>query len=396
MNFKLIIIIIFFLALLSDNYLYPQDGINKVLKGIESNNKLIKSATDYVNAKKMEFRTGLTPYDPEISFDYLFGTPKELGNQSEFMINFTFDFPTIYGKKSFLSDLKSENIIYESTILKQKILLEAKLICIELIYLDKREVELKTRLNDAEQLYEFFKIKLEKGEGNMIDVNKAKLQMMNALSDFELNESERIKSLNKLIGLNGGIPVIFVDAEYPNQFQLPVLAEIEKRMETTDPELISLDYRLKISKQEVEINKDLRLPKLSFGYRYENLLSEKFNGFHVGITLPLWENNNTVKAKELESVYALSQIDAYKTQLKFETKELFEKNEILRKILIQNKEDLSTLNNIELLKKSLLFGEISSIDYLMELTYYYSIKDKIDLLEKEFYEVQAKLYKFEL
>jgi len=86
MNFKLIIIIIFFLALLSDNYLYPQDGINKVLKGIESNNKLIKSATDYVNAKKMEFRTGLTPYDPEISFDYLFGTPKELGNQSEFMI----------------------------------------------------------------------------------------------------------------------------------------------------------------------------------------------------------------------------------------------------------------------------------------------------------------------
>jgi len=119
------------------------------------------------------------------------------------MINFTFDFPTIYGKKSFLSDLKSENIIYESTILKQKILLEAKLICIELIYLDKREVELKTRLNDAEQLYEFFKIKLEKGEGNMIDVNKAKLQMMNALSDFELNESERIKSLNKLIGLNG-------------------------------------------------------------------------------------------------------------------------------------------------------------------------------------------------
>ncbi|HCN37664.1 MAG TPA: hypothetical protein DIS94_08145 [Bacteroidetes bacterium] len=396
MNFKLIIIINFFLALLSGNYLYPQDGINKVLKGIESNNKLIKSGADYVNAKKMEFRTGLTPYDPEVSFDYLFGTPKELGNRSEFMINFTFDFPTIYGKKSFLSDLKSENIIYESTALKQKILLEAKLICIELIYLNKREIELKTRLNDAEQLYEFFKIKLEKGEGNMIDVNKAKLQMMNALSDFELNESERIKSLNKLNDLNGGIPVIFADAEYPTQPQLPVLAEIEKRMETADPELISLDYRLKISKQEIEINKDLRLPKLSFGYRYESLLSEKFNGFHVGITLPFWENNNIVKTKELESVYALSQIDAYKTHLKFETKELFEKNEILRKILIQNKEDLSTLNNIELLKKSLLFGEISSIDYLMELTYYYSIKDKIDLLEKEFYEVQAKLYKFEL
>ena len=130
------LIILFVLSMVQ--FSFAGSNLDELLKQISGNNLQIKAGSDLVKAKRTEFSIGLAPYDPFVSYDYLFGSPKGIGNQTEFSILFSFDFPTVYGKKSALTDLKSTQLNYDEQSLRQEILLEAKLNCLELIYLNRK------------------------------------------------------------------------------------------------------------------------------------------------------------------------------------------------------------------------------------------------------------------
>jgi outer membrane protein, heavy metal efflux system len=51
-----------------------------------------------------------------------------------------------------------------------------------------------------------------------------------------------------------------------------------------------------IGQQMVEVSKALNLPKFETGYHYQAMLGQRFNGLHLGLTIPLWENKNKVNA----------------------------------------------------------------------------------------------------
>lgn len=72
-----------------------QTTIDSVLVNIAKNNKTIVANTKYWEAKKLEYQTGLTPYNPKVDYDYLIGTPSNAGNQTDFAITQSFDFPTV-------------------------------------------------------------------------------------------------------------------------------------------------------------------------------------------------------------------------------------------------------------------------------------------------------------
>jgi hypothetical protein len=57
---------------------------------------------------------------------------------------------------------------------------------------------------------------------------------------------------------------------------------------------------------------------------------------------------------------------------------------------------LSAYNNETLLAKALEHGEISLIEYLMEIRYFYEASEKYLQAEKEFHTAVATLYKFQL
>ena len=57
---------------------------------------------------------------------------------------------------------------------------------------------------------------------------------------------------------------------------------------------------------------------------------------------------------------------------------------------------MATVNNNELLNKALQLGEISSLQYFMELNYYYDSYDNFLNLESDYYQVIAELNKYQL
>jgi len=64
--------------------------------------------------------------------------------------------------------------------------------------------------------------------------------------------------------------------------------------------------------------------------------------------------------------------------------------------LTEYKQLLVTVNNTELLEKALKLGEILSIQYFMDIIYFYNSYDKYLQLEKEYHQVIAELYKYQL
>lgn len=384
------------LLILFTSKAYTQTTVDAVLSTIEKNNKTILANVQYWEAKKLEYKTGLTPYNPKVDYDYLNGSPVSAGNQTDFAVTQSFDFPTAYSKKKQLSNEQIEQADFQINATSQNVLLETKLICIELVYRNKFQTELTKRKQSTEKWLNAFQVKLDKGEGNILDVNKAKLQLIEINATFQENLST-INQLNqKLTELNGGIVLEFTDTIYSPLPSIPTFDSLEAEIEANDPVRKYLEQEKVIGQKELALSKAMSLPKLETGYHYQAILGQRFNGIHFGLTIPLWGNKNKVKAQQANLAFNDFNLQDHLNEHYYDIKQKYEKQSNLKITLTEYETLFASLNNVELLDKSLSLGQISTIEYFMEMTYYYDALNNYLKTEKEYYQTIAELYKYQL
>lgn len=372
-----------------------QNTIDSVLANIEKNNKNIFANTKYWEARKLEFQTGLTPYNPKVDYSYLFGSPATAGNQTEFKITQSFDFPTVYGKKKQRSNEQIKQAEFHLAANRQDVLLEAKLICIELIYRNKLMEELSLRKQNTENWLAAFQKSLERGEGNIMDVNKAQLQLIEINAAFRENLSLSNQLNLKLAELNGGIPVQFSDTAY-SLIAIPDFETLVKEIEANDPIRKYLEQEKVIGQQMVEVSKALNLPKIETGYQYQAMLGQRFNGVYLGLTIPLWENKNKVNTKQAEVVLHEANLINHNNVRYYDIRQKYERLTNLKIILDQYQALFSSIENVELLDKSLALGHITTIEYFIEIAFYYEAYRNYLKTEMEYQKVAAELFQYQL
>ena len=71
-----------------------QSTIDTVLVSVLRNNKTIQANAQYWQAQNLQYKTGLSLPNPNAELDYLIGSPATAGNQTDFTIAQSFDFPT--------------------------------------------------------------------------------------------------------------------------------------------------------------------------------------------------------------------------------------------------------------------------------------------------------------
>lgn len=371
-----------------------QNTIEIVLAEISKNNKTIQATAQYYNAQDLEFKTGLNPSNPTAEYDFLKGSPANAGNQHDFTITQQLDFPSAYIKRSQLSKTQIARSEYEIIANRQDILLEAKKVCIALIYHNKLQEQLITQKHNFEKLLSSVQTKLERGDGNILDVNKAKLQLIQIKKKFQENVSA-ISELNiKLSELNGGNEIVFTDTVYFSPPSIPDFAQLEKDYEKVDPLLKMLQQQKLISKKQLELSKSLSLPKMELGYHYQGILGQTYSGFHTGISVPLWENKNIVKQKKSQLLYSESQLIAHTNEHYYHIKHIYERYTNLKITLLEYQSIFGTLNNTALLNKALALGEITTMQYLMEMNFYTEAQTDFIQTEKEYHDTIAELYKY--
>ncbi len=373
-----------------------QSTIDSVLRTISANNKTILAEQQNLVVQKSRYKTGLTPDDPVINYDYMIGSPVTAGDQTDITITQAFDFPTVYIRKKNISGLLISRAEFHFASQRQEILFLAQKACIELVYRNRLHIQLALRKLGAEKLLSDFKARLITGEGNVLDVGKAQLQLIETNKHFQNNLSSISRLNQQLTQSNGGKIILFTDTIYALISPLPAFEQLEGEIESMDPVRKSLEKEKLLSQQQLELSKVMWLPKFEAGYHYQGILGQRFNGFHAGITIPIWQNSYSVRTQKANLLLTDLNLADHGNEHYYEIKQLYEKYNNLRITLGEYERVFNSLGNIALLNKALQAGQISTIDYFLEQSYYYNFHSGFLETEMELHMVLAELLKHKL
>jgi outer membrane protein TolC len=391
---KKILIVLLSLCVLTP--VAAQSGIERILQEVEKNNTSLQALQKEIEAQKIGNKTGNYLPDPEVEFGYLWGTPTEIGNQKDFGISQSFDFPTAYGYRNKVANLKNENLdgLYRSE--RINVLLRTRQIAIQLAYLNALSKDYNRRVESIRTIVDSYQKKFELGEVDAIEKNKVYLNFIACVNEKEKIDIERKSLLNDLKALNGGKEIQFNETEIPFTPLPSNFNEWYAVAESKSPALQYLSKQVDISKQQVKLSRSLSLPKLSAGYASERILGEKLQGVVIGISIPLWENRNRVKEAKADVLSSESALEDNKIQFYNRLQSLFNKSVSLRDLALKYRDALSSYSNEPLLRKALDTGEFSLLDYLHEAEYYYDAFNSMLELERDYALSVAELTAIEL
>lgn len=383
-------------ALLTVATANAQTAIDRVLAEVERNNKSLLTEKQYLEAKMLSYKTGLNPENPTVEYDRLPGQPEGAGIQQDFSVTQAFDFPTSYGRRRNVAKEQIEKAKLEFMAARQALLLETKLICIEYIYREKLQSELSKRMDNANALLEAIGRQAQQGEASILDLNKMKLLQLQIKNDAQLNGTTLRILQHKLNELNGGDSLDLSGVDYPVLEPLQPFETLDSLIEANDPEVKVIKQRKRISAGQLELTRSMTLPKFEGGYHQQSILGQRYQGFHVGMTIPIWENKNRVKSERAELLFSELQIGEHRNMHYYRNKQLYDQYLHWQNTFFEYRTTLGSANNEEFLTRALRAGQLSLIEYLMEVRYFYDAILQSLQAEKALHDQAAKLYKFRL
>jgi outer membrane protein, heavy metal efflux system len=388
-------LIIIAICLSSGVSVFGQGTIDHVLAEVEKNNSTLLAIRKSVDADKIANKTGLAPQNPEIEFNYLWGDPSAIGNRTDFSIRQSFDFPTAYSYKSQISDLKNQQAELEYRKQRSDILHQTRVACVKLTYYNALRAELVHRHTHAQKIADATKAKFNTGDVGILDYNKAQVNLLNIAKEIENIDIERNAPLAELAALNGGTAIAFIDSLFPAQTIATDFDQWYSQAEANNPLLQWVKQETAIATKQAKLNTAMSLPKLYGGFMSEKVVGQQFQGITVGISIPLWENNNTVKYANAKTV-ALQSLEAdAKLQFYNSMKATHAKAVALQNSVADYRSKLALYSNSALLEKAFDKGEISLTEYMYELSLYYESIYNLLEMEKDLSAAFTELYKYQ-
>ena len=210
----------------------------------------------------------------------------------------TFEFPTVYSARGSLIEQQTAQLELQYRAKRQDILAEAKGYCLNLIYLNKRLDTESLQFEQARQVFDQVQELYEKEQVGILELNKAKVAWVQVQFKIQQIESDKKNTALLLTNLNGGSEINFSFDEYSATLVLAGKAAIWQEKQVQDPGLVKLKQQEAIAQQSLKLAKNKSLPNLTAGYNSQGVAGERFSGIYAGVTLPLWNNRNKVKAAQ--------------------------------------------------------------------------------------------------
>lgn len=357
-----------------------------LIKTVLENNRDLRVARESYRVAILEAGTGNTPPDPQVEFGYLFGNPSDMGNRIDFRVSQQVDFPTAYVHKSRVRSIRTSQAELEYLMTRQEVLLRARQLWIERIHLNQQEYLLRKRLQQARKINEHFQHKLVSGEVGQLVFGHSNLQLATLQNEVEQVLSELRVNQLAILEISGGIEVEIADTVFPEPAGLDPDTLFQAYLHSPEMQLYHHELELKEEQKNLAVSQNL--PKFSAGYYSESVLDQRFKGFQVGVTVPLWENTNRIKQARTEISFAEAEAERY---MYVQKRELMQKLDQLKSMDLrvrQMEEALNMINEPELLTIALENGEISLSEYFYASDFYFRnqqllLRNKRDLLLKE-------------
>ena len=270
-------------------------SINELLRSVETHNTELKAFSQRMQAQKTENKLSNNLPDPTVSYSHLWGADNSSETIGELIVSQSMDFPTLYHTRRQLNRQKNAMADHEYQLKRREILLKAQEIGFDIILLREEQLLLKERHQNASELAILYQQRIESGDANVIELNKVKLELLNAKTEASINETNLKKKEEELIILNGSIPFQTEQLTYPAIVLPTDYAEIKDDVLNGELALAALEQESRVGHNLLKVAQESWLPKLEIGYRRNTESGAPFNGFVVGFSVPLFENKGKVK-----------------------------------------------------------------------------------------------------
>ena len=397
--------------------LHGQNGgeaaIDAILQQIEVNNKQLQSNSRLTAARKLENRAENNLPDPTLSYAHLWDSDDKNITVGELVIAQTFDFPSLYVTRAKLNRLRSGSLDAQANALRQDILLQAQEACLDIIWLSRQQQILEERLRNAEELSEMYRQRLEKGDATSLETNKINLELLNVRTEARMNRTALQNKLRELTALNGdqslvpGRPMPEGSATPPSARNLgltdypsmPLPADfgaLSEELLAGDPSLQSLEHESLAAHKQLSASRQGWLPQLELGYRRNTETRHPLNGLVVGFSFPIFQNHGKVKTARAQA----QSIDYQKENAKLNASsalwQLYDEARSLHAAMKEYDETFSRQQDLKMLRRALEGGEISMIEYFVEVSVVYQSRSNLLQLENQYQKVMARIYKSQL
>jgi outer membrane protein, heavy metal efflux system len=237
-----------------------QNGMEQVLNEIENNNTRLQATRARHEALQLAHKTGIYPSNPEFEYAWFAGSPSTIGSKTNISLVQQFHFPSAYRHMNRIANARIEQLTVEYDMHRRDIRYEATLTCLKLIHTNAMALELDKRRGHAAQLADAYKKMLDLGETNLIEYNKARLNLLNLEKEHENTLIRQQKLLGELTTMNGGNQVILSQTTFPEP-NLPVsFDQWYAQVQLQNPVLLWLNQEADISRREQQLQKAMNLP----------------------------------------------------------------------------------------------------------------------------------------
>ncbi|WP_308227986.1 TolC family protein [uncultured Prevotella sp.] len=371
------------------------DTVGDVLKQVASNNLTLKALAHDNQADVLDIKASNSIGGPSVEYSPFFTKGYSGVAESELVVSQEIDFPTKYAARN--KQAKMQNIVGEQLLIKQRrdILLQAQLLCIDLIRLNQTLSMLHERLANSETLLQMYKKRMDAGDANALELNKVKLDCMEVRTLVNEAQGERTSLLQQLRLLNGGKPIDVIDTVLPEYPQITNFESYRALALASDADVAVAQTALRAADMNLKLQKNEWLPNISFGYRRNTEQGEGINGFLVGVSFPLYSNSNNVKAARQRRESAELQVMQAQNEAEASMRTNYEQLQGLQQVIDHS--DVKLLQeSLTLFAKALQHGEITALVYYVEInSIYEKLQRHIDL-HCQSVKLLAELHKAEL
>lgn len=360
-----------------------QNTVDEILQLVEQHNTALRAAADRTATAKQEVMMETSLEGPEVGFNYLNGNHTAMGKRRDFSVNQSFDLATVFGYRHRLAKSQKEilDLQYQQLLLETR--LEAIDLLVQLTYYNQALAIFNERLVQERQLAASYEKRLAAGDANKIEVNRARLSLANVETETSRFTAERDLLLIQLKTLCGGAEVDYHCTDYQVLDVNPPMS-LRSMQETQNAQ------QQLIARNELRSARAQSMPSLTAGYMAELTDDEKWRGVTFGLSIPLWSNVRNVKRARLQVQSAQSEAEdaIYQLQQIAEAQKLRTERYFAIAQDIQTK--LANASSYTLLRKALAEGEISLVEYTIEVSDLFDMRIKALEAQRDYQ--QSRLY----
>ena len=374
-----------------------QGSISDVVASVEQNNARLKAARARVSSDSIALRASNNLEDPRVAFEYNFGS-KNVGDKWAIGVSQGFEWPSIYSERSRANNHRIDALSAAERAERADLILNTRLLCLDLIYTNRQIEAQDLILKNVDELYNLYNKAFEHGEASIIDINKIKIERIAAVQALDELKSKRNSLKEQLAGLNGNKSIDGVNLDLLDDYPADELAAIEAYRSlyaTNNPQAEYFTHIDNSTRSDVKVARMGWLPKLELGYQYTNELGDGFNGVTVGASIPLFSNKRKVAAAKAEAITNELNRNTYRNDVEAQLKADYAQAVALKSQLTQYFDIIADDNNFTVLRKALDGGQITLLNYLLELRYFLDAKNKYLDLEHSYHATIASLSRYQ-